>query len=239
MSAAELVLTGERTLPGIWHENYWFRRHEVAYRHLMDVARGTVVDLGCGEGFGTALLRTRAARMLAVELEAPVAQHVRTVHGVAVTRADLQRLPVADASADLVVCLQTIEHLHDQPGFVAECARITRPGGLVAVTTPNARTFPRGNPFHTRELDAVELTDLMTPLHVEQSLGVRHGRRLRRWERRHGSLVAALVDRPWTEWDVDLCDLVRSVTATDFTVGPADPLDLDLLVVARRMPTRR
>ena len=50
-----LELTGERTVPGIWHENYWFRRHEAAYRWAagaVDLCRAVVVEAGVGEGYG-------------------------------------------------------------------------------------------------------------------------------------------------------------------------------------------
>jgi SAM-dependent methyltransferase len=236
VTADELILTGERTLPAIWHENYWFRRHEAAYVALMPFVSGALVtDLGCGEGYGSALLQQSARQVVPVELEAPVARHVRQHHGLPVVRGDLQRLPFADGGFDVVANLQTIEHLWDQPGFVAECARILRPAGTVMITTPNSVTFPRGNPFHTTELDLTDLEDLLTPhFRVTRRWGLRHGRRLARWEREHGSLIAHLVDRPWTLWTQDVRDLVRSVTAADFEVGPADGLDLDLVVVGQR-----
>ena len=43
---ATLPLTGERTAPGIWHENYWFARHEAAYRWQKAVESGDAVVVG-------------------------------------------------------------------------------------------------------------------------------------------------------------------------------------------------
>ena len=65
-----------------------------------------------------------------------------------------------------MVNFQVIEHLWDQPQFVRECARVLRPSGLLMVSTPNRITFSPGrdtpiNPFHTRELNADELTELL------------------------------------------------------------------------------
>jgi len=72
-----LPLTGERTAPGIWHENYWFARHDAAYRwittelsmnhslpmkHSLPAERADrVLDAGCGEGYGAELLRLAGA----------------------------------------------------------------------------------------------------------------------------------------------------------------------------------
>jgi hypothetical protein len=41
-----LPLTGERTVPGIWHENYWFRRHEAAYAFASGLVHGRVLEVG-------------------------------------------------------------------------------------------------------------------------------------------------------------------------------------------------
>ena len=52
-----LQLTGERTLPDVPEENYWFRRHLVVYRWIASRVGGRrVVDLACGEGYGSAEL---------------------------------------------------------------------------------------------------------------------------------------------------------------------------------------
>ncbi|MDQ1713616.1 MAG: hypothetical protein QOE45_3066 [Frankiaceae bacterium] len=238
-----LTLTGERTLPGIADENYWFRRHEVAYRWLAPWCAGAVVvDAGAGEGYGAALLRGVAERVVALDYDASVVTHTaRAYPPLDAVRADLQRLPVGDGTAEVVVSLQTIEHLHDQPGFVAECARALRPSGTLAVTTPNRLTFSPGrdtplNPFHTTELSAAELTALLEPrFDVSRLLGVRHGRRIQRWERRHGSLVDAQLASSPDGWPAGLRRFVRTLRTDDFDITAADvDTSLDLVAVAVR-----
>ena len=236
-----LVLTGERTLPGIAEENYWFRRHEAAYRWLAPWCRGAVVvDAGCGEGYGAALLSRVAARVAGFDYAPEVAAHVRAAYpAVAAVRGDLQRLPFR--GVEVIASLQTIEHLHDQAGFVRECARALRPAGTLLVTTPNRLTFSPGrseplNPFHTVELSAAELARLLEPhFTVSRMLGLSHGPRLRRWERRHRPVVDALLAAPPEAWSPALRRLVGSVTARDFVVS-ADHVDasLDLVAVALR-----
>lgn len=238
------MLTGERTLPRIAEENYWFRRHEAAYLAVVPFVRGAVVlEAGCGEGYGAALLARSASRMIAVDLDAATIRHVGSRYADAVNpvRADLQRLPMADGSVEVVAALQTVEHLGDQPGFLAECARVLRPAGALIVTTPNRLTFSPGraaplNPFHTRELAPAELDELLEPAFVAvRSWGLRHGRRLRRWERRHGPLPDALLAGPPAQWPAELSALVHAVTVTDFAVDDTDREDcLDLVTLARR-----
>ena len=235
-----LTLTGERTLPGLWHENYWFRRHEAGYRWVVSLGiAGTVVEAGAGEGYGaTALHDAGAERVLGVDLDPDTIRHVAANHRrVQPLRANLVDLPLRDGSVDIVVSAQTVEHLWDQDRFVAECARVLRPGGRLLLTTPNRRTFPSGNPFHSRELDATEVTDLVAGhLEVDAVQGLHHGRRLHDIDAAEGDaggIVTAQLATTYDRWHPHLADAVRSVTADDFAVGPADGC-LDLLLVATR-----
>jgi SAM-dependent methyltransferase len=238
-----LLLTGERTLPGIAVENYWFRRHEAAYLALAPYCRGgMVLEAGCGEGYGAALLAGVARRVLALDYDvATVAHAAATYPGLAVLRGNLAALPLAAGSVEVVASLQVVEHLWDQPGFVRECARVLRPGGRLLVTTPNRLTFSPGrdtplNPFHSRELSAAELAGLLAGggFRVGALRGLRHGPRLARLDARHGgSLVTAQLAAPPESWPARLRADVATVTAADFELAEADiDASLDLVAVA-------
>jgi SAM-dependent methyltransferase len=241
----DLTLTGERTLPGIPVENYWFRRHEAAYLALRDQLRGAVVlEAGAGEGYGADLLAGVAARVIALDYDRDAVAHVATAYPrVATVRGNLAGLPLADAAVDAVVNLQVIEHLWDQPGFVAECARVLHPGGTLVMTTPNRLTFSPGgvtlNPFHTRELDARELAELLAPhFTVTRMLGLHHGPRLRELDARWGgSLVDAQLAGPPSTWEPALHDDVAGVRSDDFALRD-DDVDgsLDLVAFAVKRP---
>src|SRR5581483_9034510 len=163
-----LTLTGERTIPGLDEENYWFRRHEVVYQQLaLRCAGREVLEAGCGEGYGADLISCLARRVIAVDYDEATVAHVRARYPqVEVRHGNLAQLPLPDASVDVVVNFQVIEHLWDQARFVSECARVLRPAGVLMVSTPNRITFSPGrdtpiNPSHTRELNATELTGLL------------------------------------------------------------------------------
>jgi SAM-dependent methyltransferase len=230
---------GERTVPGIWHENYWFRRHEVVYAWtvtLVERARTrlgrdpVVLDAGCGEGYGTQALAARWPT-IALDYDEWTAQHLARAHpSLPGLRGNLTALPLRDAAADVVVSLQTVEHVWDQPRFVAECARVLRPGGLLVLSTPNRLTFPPGNPHHHRELDVDELTELVHPhLDAVAVHGVDHGTRIREWEHTHTDIVAAQIHTTPDAWDEYLGGMVASITTDDFTIGPAAAGCLDLV----------
>ncbi len=255
-TAPGLVLTGERTLPGIPDERYWFQRHVVAYelaaQHVAALAADgtpiTVLDAGCGEGYGLAMLAAAGAtRVIGVDLEAPVIAHVRAAYGdrderIEAVRADLSSLPLAADSVDVVVSFQVIEHLRDIPGYLSELGRVTRPGGQVWIATPNRLTFTPDsdipvNPFHIREFTARELrTELdAAGLAVDRLLGVHHGARLQELARERGRPITDLLtETPPDAWDAALRHAVHATEPSDF--GPtADDLDasLDLLAIAR------
>ncbi|HEU4676242.1 MAG TPA: class I SAM-dependent methyltransferase [Motilibacteraceae bacterium] len=245
-SAADpfLELTGERTLPGIAHENYWFRRHEAGYlaaAALLRLRAGDhLLDAGCGEGYGGELLRTRHdVHVVAADYDALAVQHVRrTYPALRTVRTNLVALPFADACFDVVVSLQVVEHLWDQPRFVRECARVLRPGGAIVVSTPNRLTFsPDGttNLFHTRELDDAELRELVAAVLPDvEVLGLHHGPRLLAWEAEHGPLVQAQLATPPQAWPEALAAFVSDTTSEDFVVT-GDDLGgcLDLLALGR------
>jgi SAM-dependent methyltransferase len=182
--------------------------------------------------------------VLALDYDALTAAHVAGRYPLLdVLRTNLVALPVRSESVGAVVSLQVIEHLWEQERFLRECRRVLAPGGQLLVSTPNRITFSPGrdtplNPFHTRELSAAELAELLgRDFVVTRMMGLGHGPRLRRWERRHGSIMdAQLAGIPET-WSPMLRSVVAGVSADDFTVSAADvDASLDLVAVAYRRP---
>jgi SAM-dependent methyltransferase len=231
-----LPLTGERTIPGLAEENYWFRRHEVVYRRLLELCAGRdVLEAGCGEGYGADLIASVANRVVAVDYDEATVAHVAARYPrVEMLAGNLAALPLPDASVDVVVNFQVIEHLWDQPQFVAECARVLRPGGLLLMSTPNRITFSPGrdtpiNPFHTRELNAAELAELLTDggFQIRSMSGVFHGAGLVAMDERHGgSIIDAQIARALADaaWSDDLLADVAAVRCEDFDLLDCGPI---------------
>lgn len=233
-----MVITGERTVPGIWHENYWFRRHEVVYDDIATRVRGKrLLEAGSGEGYGACLLRDAGAQVTALDYDAYSVDHARAAYpGLTVVRGNLVSLPFDDAGFDTVVSLQTIEHLWDQDAFIAECHRVLRPGGDLWISTPNTLTFPPGNIYHPKELTAAELRAVVGAHFGEVELvGLFHGTRLADWERAHGPLVEAQIADEPDGWPEHVASFVQSVTCADFDIETRNLDDsLDLIAHAVR-----
>jgi 2-polyprenyl-3-methyl-5-hydroxy-6-metoxy-1,4-benzoquinol methylase len=182
-----LELTGERTLPDLPEENYWFRRHLVVYEWIAARVGGLdVVDMACGEGYGSEVLARAARSVVGVDANPEAHEHARlryTGENLSFARDLVQAWK---GEVDAVVFLQTIEHLED-PGEVLEHFKtLLRPGGVVYVSTPNVLTLApegaerSGNPWHVKEYRAEEFAGLLAARFASVELrGLFHARKLR------------------------------------------------------------
>jgi ubiquinone/menaquinone biosynthesis C-methylase UbiE len=173
-AATALTFTGERFAPevtgAIWHE-HWHR-----YCLVQPLARGlAVLDAACGEGYGSYLLARGAREVVGIDIAAEAIAHARSRYAAANLRyveGSCTALPLADASIDLVVSFETIEHLREQQEMLAEFRRVLAPGGVLVISSPNAPIYSEGgknaNHFHVRELTRDELASLLTPLFAQQ-----------------------------------------------------------------------
>jgi 2-polyprenyl-3-methyl-5-hydroxy-6-metoxy-1,4-benzoquinol methylase len=184
-----LELTGERTLPDVPAENYWFRRHLAVYEWIGAQVPGLeVLDMACGEGYGAHELSRSAARVLGVDANPEAHEHARLRY--ARPNLSFERGMVetygAESSWDAVVFLQTIEHVQDPAAVLSHFRSILAPGGAVYVSTPNLLTLaPPGaaksdNPWHLKEYRAEEFRALCESVFDDvEVLGLFHARKLR------------------------------------------------------------
>lgn len=159
--------TGERPGHGE-HFEYDEARHRAAYLHARELGRGCeVLDAGCGEGFGTALLAETARSVLALDYSADAVAAARAAHArpnLEFRQLNLYELPSLDQRFDLVTNFQVLEHLEDPSGFLCALGSVLKPDGTLMLTTPNRLTTVSENPYHLREYTADELDALLRPV---------------------------------------------------------------------------
>ncbi len=182
-----LELTGERTLPDVPEENYWYRRHLVVYEWIAAQVKGKrVVDMACGEGYGSNVLAGAAASVVGVDANPEAHEHARLRYVRPNLRFERDLVEGFSEPCDAVVFLQTIEHVEDPGAILEHFKSMLEPGGRVFVSTPNLLTLaPPGaeksdNPWHVKEYREAEFRALCEA-HFDrvEMRGLFHARKLR------------------------------------------------------------
>jgi SAM-dependent methyltransferase len=226
-----LELTGERTLPDVPAENYWFRRHLAVYEWTAARAEGqSVADLACGEGYGSDILARSAREVVGVDANPEAHAHAAARYRRPNLRFERGLVEAFDGPCDAIVFLQTIEHIQD-PGALLEGFATAAP--VTYVSTPNRLTLaPPGaeksdNPWHLREYTLAEYRDLLAPhFSSVEILGLFHARKLRLhelalrvgWDRVHPALH---LTNPF------YARFVPAISASDFRLHSAAERDVD------------
>ena len=229
-----LALTGERTLPDVPEENYWYRRHLVVYEWIAEQIRGrSAIDMACGEGYGADVLARAASSVVGVDANPEAHEHARLRYTRANLRYARDLVDRFSEPADAIVFLQTIEHLED-PGAVLDHFRsLVGEHGAVFVSTPNVLTLaPRGaprsdNPWHVHEYRRAEFEELCrTHFKTVELYGLFHARKLRvhelalrlGWDTVHARLG---LTRRFYDW------FTPAIASRDFSLRAAEHADMD------------
>lgn len=119
------------------------RRVQTIFEWLDPQDGDTILDGGTGRGFYLRFIRhVCAARLVGVELDAAILaiarQAVGGLPGLALTNASLYAIPYPAAAFDKAILSEVLEHIPDDVRALREVQRVLKPGGLVAVTVPNA-----------------------------------------------------------------------------------------------------
>ena len=163
-----IEFTGERFVPtesGELAYEHWHR-----YAWCQEVVRGLdVLDLACGEGYGSALLAATAGSVQGVDISAEAVAHARRRYAdgrnLVFHEASATALPFPDAHFDVAVSFETIEHLTGQEEMLAEIRRVLKPDGFLVISSPNKAIYSDRrnfvNDFHVRELYFSQLDELL------------------------------------------------------------------------------
>jgi SAM-dependent methyltransferase len=237
-----LELTGERTLPDVPAENYYYRRHLVVYEWTgARVAGLRVLDMACGEGYGSEVLSRSARSVVGLDANPEAHEHARLRYvrqNLSFERGLVETYGEAD-EFDAVVFLQTIEHVQDPVAVLGHFKRLLAPGGVAYISTPNLLTLaPPGaeksdNPWHIKEYRSHEFRGLCESVFNDvQLLGLFHARKLRihawalslGWDEVHKRLG---LTKPFYDW------FTPAISSRDFALRADKELDgaLDFLAV--------
>lgn len=164
-----LPFTGERFTPECVREIWYEHWHRYAFARRF-VAGKSVLDVACGEGYGSNLLADVAANVVGVDVSDQAVAHARARYG---SRANLQfeqgdatALYVPAASFDVVTSFETLEHVDAHEALIGGLARALKDDGLLLISSPDKRTYSdlsgQRNEFHVRELYRDELEQLLS-----------------------------------------------------------------------------
>lgn len=159
--------TGERLETFVYTENT--NEHLHRYAMALELAAGKkVLDIACGEGYGTALLATVAAEVCGVDIDADTVRHAADKYkatNLSFTAGRADAIPCKDQKFDVVVSFETIEHHDRHDAMMQEIKRVLKPGGILIISSPDKQYYSDAtgykNPFHIKELYKDEFENLV------------------------------------------------------------------------------
>lgn len=162
MSTADTAVEPpERFSPMDAHGQLTEAEHLTRYRWATQLVAGRrVLDVGCGMAYGSALMAEAGAlSVTGVDNAATVLEQLRPSmpERVVLLEADATEMPFEDASFDVVVCFEMIEHVADWESVLDEIRRVLSPSGVVAISSPNRERYVPGNQHHVHEFLPDEL----------------------------------------------------------------------------------
>ncbi len=167
-AALELPWTGERFIPqSVAGDTALEHLHR--YALAQQLARGKrVLDVACGEGYGSFLLAEHAVSVIGVDLAPEAVAHASSTY----RRENLQflagnctQLPLPDACMDVAISFETLEHHAEHEAMLRELRRVLTPEGVLLISTPERHHYSTErnyrNPFHVLELSEGEFRQLL------------------------------------------------------------------------------
>lgn len=194
--------TGERYLPEF--DGDWTLEHLHRYLLACELAADKIVlDIACGDGYGSAMLAKHAVDVTGVDIDSPTVERARSkykANNLRFLQGSATAIPMDDSSVDLVVSFETIEHLTEQESMLCEINRVLRSNGMLLISSPDKYEYSDvpgyQNPFHPKELYREEFDALLQRHFAYHSL---LGQRVI-----FGSVIASPEQRPFLSWEKKL-----------------------------------
>ena len=153
-------------------ENVIFQRHMIAYKEASKLISGTVLEIGCGEGYGISELVQFSKKYIGVDkFDTYISEDIKKNNDIIFHKMEIPPLLNIEAnSIDFVVTFQVIEHIQDDHYFLREIFRVLKPGGKLLLTTPNKLMSLSRNPWHIREYTPFEMKDILRKYFVKSEV---------------------------------------------------------------------
>ncbi len=163
----KLEWSGERFIPGI--KGAIALEHIHRYIMARELAASKVVlDIACGEGYGSAILGQVAKHVMGIDVSPDAVAHAIQRYGrdnIEFREGSCAEIPLDNNCVDLVVSFETIEHLHQHDAMLREIRRVLRQDGILIISSPEKFEYsilPRYcNPYHVKELYRHEFEELI------------------------------------------------------------------------------
>ncbi|GEL08901.1 class I SAM-dependent methyltransferase [Salisediminibacterium halotolerans] len=165
--------TGERVIPEYMKpDNSLLLEHLARYDFAKPYAKGRVLDLACGSGYGAKMItkarKNQISETLGVDADPEIVEYARRTY-----HHPLLHFKTGDAlNPDLtdeigtfntILSFETIEHVPDDQAFLTALVKLLKPGGTLVLSTPfgDGRGIPSGSPFHYHQLTETEFHQLV------------------------------------------------------------------------------
>lgn len=127
-----------------------------------------VLDIACGEGYGTALMSKYAKHVTGIDIDKDTiskASHKYRSENINFIDGSILNIPVNDSSYDIITCFETIEHISNHDKALNELKRILSSNGILVISTPEKKYYSDlnnfKNPFHQKELYEKDFIQLL------------------------------------------------------------------------------
>ncbi|BAQ49160.1 MULTISPECIES: class I SAM-dependent methyltransferase [Methylobacterium] len=164
-----MPFTGERFTSLLAHSQI---EAEHVHRYLLArkfCENKSVLDIACGEGYGSWILSKVANSVLGVDVDAATIKHADTFYkqnNLHFMIGDARKIPCQDHSIDVVVSFETIEHICEHNIFISELKRVLKSNGTLIISSPDCNVYSSddktNNPYHLKELSKDEFLEFLS-----------------------------------------------------------------------------